>query len=414
MPDLVTNLVDLGIRALIVLVILQVITAVVIRRSYKQRKKRSRQGGYPTIELAPVAIEEGEAQLYMEGVSLFADMQEAIAGARDTIFFETFIWKDDETGQAFRDLVIEKAREGVEVHLMYDLVSNGVLGGSRLTFPDDIPTLHVQRYVPFKRWFHFLLPSRYNSSHRKALVIDGKLGYVGGYNIGEEYRTDWRDTHIRIAGDGALRLAYAFVDLWNQYRDDALPELQYPQQEWSNVIDVYRNDPLRKIYPIRSVYLRAIERAQKRVLITNAYFVPDPTFRRTLIQAAKRGVSVEVVLPWRSNHAVVDYVARHWFEEYLEAGVRLYGYEGAMIHTKTMTIDGMWSTVGTANLDRLSLGLNHEINMEIFDERLATQMEDVFACDLQASREIDLGRWKARPFRMRFGERVLAPLWPIV
>lgn len=413
MLDLLAKLAKLGRRALIVFVILQGITAVVIGRSYKQRKKRNRQGKYPTIELAPVAIEEGEAQLYMEGVSLFADMQEAIAGARDTIFFETFIWKDDEIGQAFRDLFIKKAREGVEVHLMYDLVSNGLLGGSRLTFPDDIPTLHVQRYVPFTRWFHFLLPWRYSSTHRKALVIDGKLGYVGGYNIGEEYR-DWRDTHMRIPEGGAQRLAYAFVDLWNQYRDDDLPELQYPEQEWSNVIDVYRNDPLRKSYRIRSVYLRAIERAQKRVLITNAYFVPDPTFRRALIQAAKRGVSVEVVLPWRSNHAVVDYVARHWFEEYLEAGVRLYGYEGAMIHTKTMTIDGMWSTVGTANLDRLSLGFNHEINMEIFDERVAAQMENVFACDLEASREIDLGRWRARPFRMRFGERALAPLWPIV
>lgn len=399
---------------LAIVILLQLTTVVAITISYARRTRAHHEDGYPTIDLPAVAIDEGTVQLYMDGVSLFDDMRRTIAAAERTIFFETFIWKDDDIGREFRELFISRAREGVEVYLVYDLLGNGILGRSRIRFPNDIPTLHVQRFFPFKRLIHFLMPSRYNVTHRKTLVVDDRVGYVGGYNLGDEYRTEWRDTHMSITGDGAQRLSYAFADLWNQYRSADLPELAYPRQTWSNVLDVYRNDPLRRVYPIRSIYLRAIERAQKQVLITNAYFVPDPVFRRALSQAASRGVDVQVVLPWRSNHAVVDAVARHYFSDYLDAGIRLFGYEGTMLHTKSMTIDGMWSIVGTANLDRLSLALNHEINVEIFDTRIAGQMEAVFASDRDQSREIESRAWRARPLRMRLGERILSPLWPFI
>ena len=126
------------------------------------------------------------------------------AGAERTIFFETFIWKDDEIGREFRDLFVARAREGIDVYLVYDLMGNGLLGRSRVRFPSDVPTLHVQRFFPFKRLIHLLMPSRYNLTHRKTLVIDNRVGYVGGYNLGDEYRTRWRDTHMSITGDGAL------------------------------------------------------------------------------------------------------------------------------------------------------------------------------------------------------------------
>ena len=400
--------------AVALIFLLQLVTAASMTISYARRTRGRGDGGYPTVDLPEVALDEGRVRLYMDGPSLFDDMRASIAGAERTIFFETFIWKDDEIGREFRDLFAAKAREGVDVYLVYDLLGNGLLGRSRIRFPDDIARLHVQRFFPFKRLIHFLMPSRYTVSHRKTLVVDDRVGYVGGYNLGDEYRTRWRDTHVSITGPGALRLSYAFVDLWNQYRGKDLPALGHPRQAWSNVLDVYRNDPLRRVYPIRSIYLRAIERAQSHVLITNAYFVPDPVFRRALRQAAARGVDVQIVLPWRSNHAVVDAVARHYFTDYLEAGIRLYGYEGTMLHTKSMTIDGMWSIVGTANLDRLSLALNHEINVEIFDGRVAAQMEAIFACDRERSRQIELEPWRARPLRMRLGERILAPLWPFI
>jgi cardiolipin synthase len=398
----------------VIVVLLQLITVISLTVSYARRQRKRGGGGYPTVDLPPIALEEGTMQLYMDGVSLFDDMREAIAGAERAIFFETFIWKNDAIGREFRDLLVARAREGVNVYLVYDLIGNGLLGRSRIRFPSDVPRLHVQRFFPFKRLIHFVMPSRYNVTHRKTLIIDDRVGFVGGYNLGDEYRTEWRDTHMSVTGDGAQRLSYAFADLWNQYRHPGLPELEYPEQSWSKVLDVYRNDPLRRVYPIRNIYLRAIERAQRHVLITNAYFVPDPVFRRALKLAAARGVDVQIVFPWRSNHAVVDAVARHYFSDYLDAGIRLFGYEGTMLHTKSMTIDGEWSIVGTANLDRLSLALNHEINVEIFDARVAAQMEAVFASDRGQSRQLEIEPWRARPLRMRLGERILSPLWPFV
>lgn len=405
---------EIALWIIVVVFLLQLATIIAITVSYARRTRGRRDAGYPVLDLPSVGIDEGRVRLFMDGVSLFDDMREAVAGAQRTIYFETFIWKNDEIGREFRDLFIARARAGVDVYLVYDLMGNGLLGRSRIRFPSDIPTLHVHRFVPFKRLIHFLMPSRYNVTHRKTMVVDDRIGYVGGYNLGDEYRTQWRDTHMSIVGDGALRLSYAFADLWNQYRSANLPELGYPEQTWSNVIDVYRNDPLRRVYPIRSIYLRAIERAQKQVLITNAYFVPDPVFRSALKQAAARGVDVQIILPWRSNHAVVDAVARHYFSDYLNAGIRLYGYEGTMLHAKSMTIDGMWSIVGTANLDRLSLKFNHEINMEVFDSAVASQMEAMFAMDRECSRRIEKDQWRARPLRMRLGERILSPLWPFI
>ncbi len=405
---------QVALRALLILIILQIITLVLITISYKLRRQRCWKVGYDTIPLALCDLEEADLQLYMEGVSLFADMQSAIKAAQSHVYFETFIWKNDAAGKAFRDLFIAKAREGIDVYLVYDLIGNGILGRSRLKFPKDIPTLHIDRYFSFKRLAHCFSPARYNVTHRKSLVIDDKIGFIGGYNIGEDYRAEWRDTHLRVEGDIALRLSYAFIDFWNHYCSRKQIKLAYPKQVWSNVLDIYRNDPLRRNYPIRSIYLRAIERAQDHIFITNAYFVPDPAFRQALIDAANRGVDVQVILPWESNHLVVDWVARHYFSDYLKAGIKLFGYEAAMIHTKTVTIDGTWSLIGTANLDRLSLAFNHEINIEIFDEQVAGQMEAIFACDRQQTRLIEKEKWESRPKRQRLGELILSPLWPLV
>ncbi|MEM7030559.1 MAG: phospholipase D-like domain-containing protein [Chloroflexota bacterium] len=401
-------------RGIVGIVVLQAITILLVRYSHKRRHARTPEGGYPTTPLAPIQIEDACIQIYMEGISLFADMATAIEQAQHTIYFETFIWKNDVLGKKFMDLLVQKAKEGVEVYLIYDWLGNGVLGTSRLQFPDNIPTLHVLSYLSFQRASHFFNPDRYNVTHRKILVVDNDLGFVGGYNLGEEYRTEWRDTHIRIHGKGAEGLTHAFVDFWNHHCRADQPKLPWPKQPWSAHIDVYRNDPLRRNYPIRSLYLRAIERAQSYILITNAYFVPDPTFRHALIEAAQRGVSVKIVLPWRSNHVLVDWISRHYFRDYLESGVELYGYEGAMIHTKTVTVDGTWTMIGTANLDRLSLWFNHEVNIEIFDKQVAAQMEAIFTCDREQCREVDLAIWDDRSVFMRLGELILSPLWPFV
>ncbi len=406
-------LVQVAWRLLVVLVLLQFVTLVSITASYKWRRWKVAQTGYNTIELGPNSIPNAELQIYMSGVPLFADMASAIQGAQKRILFETFIWKNDKFGRELRELIVQKAREGVEIYLVYDLIGNGLLGWSHIRFPTDIPNLHVARYFSIRRIHHIFSPSRYNLTHRKVLIVDDQIGFVGGYNVGEEYRNRWRDTHLKIVGPSTSELTHAFADFWNHYLGRH-GELTYPQLQWSSIFDIHRNDPLRRNYPIRSVYLRAIERAQKHIYITNAYFVPDPAFREALIDAAARGVDVQVILPWESNHLLVDWVARHWFKDYLNAGIQLFGYETAMIHAKSVTIDGKWTTIGTANLDRLSLWLNHEINVEIYSEAVAEQMESIFACDKQQTREIEPNAWANRPLRARFAERILAPLWPFV
>jgi len=166
----------------------------------------------------------------------------------------------------------------------------------------------------------------------------------------------------------------------------------------------------RLILPIRDMYIEAIDRAEQRILLTNAYFVPDHILLDSLEQAAARGVDVQVLVPWTSNHIVADWAARGYFTECLKKGIRIFGYRKTMIHAKTCTIDGQWSTIGTANLDRLSSVGNYELNVEIFSEELAAQMEDIFACDKTNAVELTLEDWIKRRWYVKLSEIILAPL----
>ncbi len=330
------------------------------------RQRRIPEEGFPSLRLPPVMVQETEVTLYTEGKSLFEAMLAAVQQAESTIFLETYIWKDDVLGQEFKAALIERAQAGVKIYVIFDWFANLVVPRKFKRFPKDLPGLQVYIYSALTRPWHILRWRNFGLDHRKLLVVDEQIGFVGGYNIGETYRTQWRDTHLRFVGPANRDLGYAFADLWNLGRNPH-PPIHMPARPWSSTIRIHRNDPLRTSYPIRNIYLEAIEHAQKHIAITNAYFVPDPAIRQALIRAAQRGVNVEILIPWQSNHVFVDWLARHFFDQYMAAGIKLYGYEGAMIHAKSATIDGVWSTVGTANLDRLSLTGNFEINVEIFD-----------------------------------------------
>src|SRR5262249_22472497 len=163
----------------------------------------------------------------------------------------------------------------------------------------------------------------------------------------------WRDTHIRVSGAPACDLGYAFVDFWNN-NCGKRPAIANPtSRPWPEHLEIQRNDPARLVFPIRGMYLKAIERASSHIYLTNAYFIPDRIVLSALIAAVQRGVDVRVLLPWQSNHVTADWLARGFFQTCLRHGIRIFGYQNAMIHAKSATIDGIWSTVGTANLDRL-------------------------------------------------------------
>jgi cardiolipin synthase len=209
-------------------------------------------------------------------------------------------------------------------------------------------------------------------------------------------------------------LAASFADFWNNNRARR-PPIDLPlARPWPDRIRIHCNDPARLLFPIRGMYLDAINRARQHIYLTNAYFIPDRVVLSALVAAAERGVDVRVLLPWQSNHVTADWLAHSCFGRCLRAGIRLFGYQNAMIHAKTATIDGIWSTVGTANLDRLSLSGNYELNMEIQDTSFAANMEQIFAHDLENATEITPEQWHSRPWYVRAGEMILRPLGPLI
>lgn len=390
---------------------LQLLIAAVLMLEAKLRRNRVPPEGFPYFHPPPTTVASTEVQVYAEGRQLFAAMLEAIEGARETIYLETYIWKGDELGEQFKQALIAKARAGVTVYLIYDTFANLVVPRRFFDFP---PEIHVLPYRAWRRPWHVVDFRRYGRDHRKILVIDDRIGFVGGYNIGELYRTRWRDTHLRLDGPEVDDLVHAFVDFWNANRYAHNPSLELPARSWSSELRAYRNDPGRLIFPIRSIYIEAIEQAQRQIYLTQAYFIPDEAILKALIRAAGRGVDVRVLVPWQSNHVLADWLARHSFDRCLRGGVRIFAYQGAMIHAKAATVDTVWSMIGTANIDRLSLLGNYEINMEIFSPQVAESMEAIFSCDLTNAVEIRPEEWARRSWIARASELVLSPLWPIL
>lgn len=376
------------------------------------RKRFRSQGNFPHSSPAPTPLGDIEIKLYTYGEELYEEMLAAIRGAQKRIMFETFIWKDDRIGQAFKHELQQAAERGVEVYIIYDRFANLVVPARFKRFP---PALHVLAFRLFPPPWQWLDPRSYGRDHRKILVVDSKVGFVGGYNIGARYATQWRDTHVRVSGAGAWDLQNAFIDFWNSNCGDHLPPLKDEgTRVWESRLRVHRNVPRLLVFPIRAMYLEAIDRAQHHIYLTHAYFIPDRAIRRGLIGAAERGVDVQILLPATSNHVVADWLARGFYTHLLRGGIKLLLYQNAMVHAKTATIDGQWSTIGTANIDRLSLAGNYEINVELFSADVARHMEVIFATDSTNTKELTLEAWTRRPLIAKVSETVLAPLRPLL
>jgi cardiolipin synthase len=383
--------------------------------SYRRRGKR-RAVSFPTAAPETVPVGQGEVTTYTYGDDLYADMLAAIDGAQRQVLFETYIWKGDELGQRFKTALAQAADRGVEVYCIYDGFANLVVPPRFKRFP---PGMKVLRYPVYAAgWRPFDL-RRYGRDHRKILVVDESVGFVGGYNVGSAFATEWRDTHVRVTGPGVWDLKRAFADFWNLNRRRLFgaserPLLLETASTWEPTIRFHRNVPRLWMFPIRAMYLEAIARASRNIWITTAYFLPDPDFADALTDAARRGVDVRLLIPAKSNHVVSDWISRGYFSQLLEAGVTVLRYRDAMVHAKTATIDGTWSTVGTANIDRLSLTGNYEINVEIIDPALAESLERIFRVDESNSLELTQSEWEARDIYRRFTEFLLNPLRPLL
>jgi cardiolipin synthase len=369
-------------------------------------KRRNQPQGFPHERIPDATAGENRLQVFGYGRELFDAMLAAIDAAEESIYLETFIWKGDAVGQEFKEHLARKADAGVDVYVIFDAFGNLVVPSSFKRFP---PSIHALEYRAIRRPWQALDPGHYALEHRKVLVVDGKVGFTGGYNLGSLYATQWRDTHVRVEGPGAAQLAQLFVYFWDDHqpRDEHITR-HYPRQ-FDPLFVPRGNDALRLAFPIRDMYIAAIDRAERCIRITNAYFVPDRALLASMTAAAARGVDVQVLLPRISNHTVADWMARRLFAECLDAGIRIFRYN-VMIHAKTCTIDGQWSTIGSANLDRLSSLGNYELNVEIYSDELAQEMEQLFEQDKAYSVELTRAEWSRRPWIAKAAERILSPL----
>ncbi|HET9827447.1 MAG TPA: phospholipase D-like domain-containing protein [Nocardioidaceae bacterium] len=408
------RLAELVKRTVLAVLGLQVLLALVLTLvdSYRRRGKKPKP--FPTTAPAEVSIGSGSVTTYTFGQDLYDDMLASIEDARTQILFETYIWKGDEVGERFKQALSDAAGRGVDVYAIYDGFANLVVSPRFKRFG---PRLKVLEYPLYNAGWRFFDLRRYGRDHRKLLVVDDRVGFVGGYNVGTAYATEWRDTHVRITGPGVWDLKRSFADFWNlnrRPRHGMRPLLLETVADWEPRIRVHRNVPRLWMFPIRSMYLEAIGRASHHVWMTHAYFIPDDDLVEAVKQAARRGVDVRLLLPEVSNHVVADWLSRGYYGEMLAAGVRIFQFQGAMVHAKTSTIDGRWSTVGTANIDRLSMTGNYEINLEFIDADFASEMERIYETDLSNCLELTAERWAARGVHRKFTELVLAPLRPLL
>lgn len=375
-----------------------------------QRKARS---GFPKPGRYAADVASSDIDVFTFGADLYDDMLSRIDSATQSVFLESYIWKGDEYGQKFLDAVNRAAERGVDVRVIYDGFGNLVVPAR--FYRQFHPDVRVLRF-PVVRPQLLITPLRASGlTHRKLLVVDDVVAYVGGYNLGSTYATEWRDTHLRVVGPDSWVLRQSFVTVWNTLmssEEEQIPRLDPP--EWDSRVRCWSNLPMRRVYPIRGMYLQAIDRATHHIYISTPYFIPDHQILDALIRAQARGVDVRIMVPMDSNHVLADWGSRGFYVTLLKAGVTLLLYKNAMIHAKTATIDGVWSTVGTANIDRLSLSFNYEVNLEIVDNDLAAVMERVFEVDSSNAHRLTLEEWQDRhPFAW-VAEAALAPLRPLL
>ncbi|MGH3501617.1 MAG: phospholipase D-like domain-containing protein [Nocardioidaceae bacterium] len=377
--------------------------------SWRRRGRRSKP--FPVTPPAGVPVGDGTVTTYTYGEDLYADMLAAIEGAADQILFESYIWKGDAVGRRFKNALEAAAERGVEVYVIYDGFANLVVPRHFKSFSSRIRVLEYPVYHAGWRFFDVRL---YGRDHRKILVVDNQVAFVGGFNVGDDYATKWRDTHMSVTGPEVWDLHRAFVEFWNLNHEPADQVALGPASDWDPTIQVHRNVPRVMIFPIRAMYLEAIYRARHHIYLTHAYFIPDRDLLAALIAAAQRDVDVRLLVPATSNHVVADWLSRGYYTTLLQGGIRIHLYQDSMVHAKTATIDGRWSTIGTANIDRLSMTGNYEVNIECVDDGVAAQMSTIFETDLSNSEELTAAAWAERGLARRFTEAVLAPLRPLL
>ncbi|MFC4097096.1 cardiolipin synthase [Euzebyella saccharophila] len=364
---------------------------------------------------------DNDVQILINGEQKFKKLREDLDKAKNHIHMEYFVLFDDELGEELIDILCKKAKEGVTVRLMYDDVGSDLSKKAKR----KLKASKVEHYAFMPVLFSNSTSKLNYRDHRKIVVIDGSIGYVGGINLDQKYDNSydneryWRDTHLRLEGGAVGALQSSFLLSWNfaskkelEIAGDLFPNTK-PETQEPVAVQMAASGPDTDWANIMEAIFCAINTAKSRIYLTTPYFMPNSAILTALTTAARSGVDVKVIVPYESDSWAAQYASDSYIEQCLESGIQIFRYCKGFVHAKTMVVDSMLSTVGTANLDYRSFALNFEINALIYNEHVNSKLADVFLKDLEDCEEVDLERWRNRGVIRKLKEsfsRLWAPL----
>jgi cardiolipin synthase len=349
-----------------------------------------------------------QVKLLRAGGETFPAMLAAIGAAQRSICFETYIYEHDRTGQRFADALIERARAGVKVRFIYDAVGGfgmdaAFVGTLRAA---GVELLEYHPVAPWRKRFNLK-----NRDHRKIIVIDDEVGFTGGINIGDEYAAvsdgghGWHDLHCELRGPVVIDLARLFRQLWLAEGGSEYPAPPYRRADATRpgtiAARIVDNSKRRRRGAIRRAYLNAFAAAQRSIWLENAYFLPDRGLRRALARAVARGVEVAVIVPGKNDVQAIRYAGLYLYGKLAARGIKVLRWRGPMMHAKVAVIDGVWTCIGSYNLDSRSLRYNLEVVVEVIDDQVGATMEKQFAADRAATDAFDPLSWQRLPWWRR-------------
>ncbi|MFD0697598.1 cardiolipin synthase [Paenibacillus sp. GCM10027628] len=361
-----------------------------------------------------------QVEVLTNAEATYASMLESIKQAKKHIHFEFYTIRHDATGKTFQEALIRKANEGVKVRVIYDGIGSYSLSGDYI---QKLKQAGIEVH-PFLPPLIAFFDKRMNyRNHRKIVVVDGAVGFLGGINIGDEYLGAdpklgfWRDTHLKLNGDAVYYLQQTFLTDWlfvsgNRISEDTLfPEHAYPA---ASLVQVISSGPDAHWDAIQEMFFAGIVAAKKRVFLTTPYFIPDPSITMALKTAVVSGVDVCMILPYKADSRIVQYATRSYLLELMQAGVRIFLYRKGFMHAKVMIIDHLMATVGTANMDMRSFFSNFELNAVMFNKDVIERLEFDFLQDLKECEELKLAEFEKRSRLEKAKEiiaRMLSPLF---
>jgi cardiolipin synthase A/B len=364
---------------------------------------------------APV-VAGNRADLLLNGDEIFPAKLAAVRAARRSINYAEYFWAEGAVAQQLADAIAERCRAGVRVNVLLDGV--GTLA---------MPAEHVEtmrrascRVETFRPLGRLSLRRHNNRNHRRILVVDGRLGITGGSGVSEKWTGDghrdghWRDTDVRIEGPAVAWLQAAFVENWRETTRELLGGADYfpvPHPGGGEVrVQVIPSSPAGGSYAAYTMILLALTSARQSILLTNPYFVLDDRMTGALLTATRRGVRVVALTPGKIDHNLVRSASRHGFGQLLLGGVQIFEYQAALLHAKTIVVDGAWASVGSTNFDNRSFALNDELNVAVYDAAVAARLQAVFERDLADARRVEYADWVNRGLTTRLQELLVRPV----